>query len=368
MKKILFLSPLPPPYYGSALSSKACLTILKNARDIKVFNIKLNRSREISDIGKITFPKIKGIFEVRKEIRKFFSDFSPEVVYVVPATHGLGLIRDCLIVQEIRKYWKGEILFHVRSRILEKDKRNYFYRSLLKKMFNNSKVIVVGNALKKDFADLGVRKIFVLYNAIKNEVKDFEIRKILEKRKNHKELNLLFLSNMDPSKGWIKLLEACKILSEKNVPFRCDFIGEWPSQKYKDFFDSFVRGNNLGRKVFSYGKVVGEKKNKFLENADILIFPTEYSLETFGRVILEAMMYALPVIANSIASIPEIVDDGITGYLLKRNTPEEIASKIELLRNFNRRKRAGLMGRERFKNLFELGSFKKKFLEIINSF
>ncbi len=368
MKKILFLSPLPPPYYGSALSSKMCLDILKNIRSMDVFNIKLNYSKEIQDIGRINFSKIKGFFTTKKKIKEFFSDSFLDLVYMVPATHGLGLIRDYLIVREIRKYWKKEILFHVRSRILERDKKNPFYGFLLRGLFNGSSVIVVGKALKKDLVGLNIRKIFVLHNAIKNEVTDSRVKGILEKRKKHKQLNLLFLSNMDPSKGWIKLLESCRILDKKNISFKCDFIGGWPSQKYKDFFDSFVCENNLKGKVFSHGKVIGKKKNKFLENADILIFPTEYPLETFGRVIIEGMMYALPVIANSVASIPEIIDESKTGYLLKENTPEEIVSKIELLMDFNKRKKMGLNGRKRFMKFFELNFFKKKFLEIINLF
>ena len=59
-EKILFLSPLPPPYYGSAMSSEMCLNILKNSKDFQIENIKLNYSKEMSDVGKINTDKIKG--------------------------------------------------------------------------------------------------------------------------------------------------------------------------------------------------------------------------------------------------------------------------------------------------------------------
>jgi len=39
MKKILFLSPLPPPHYGSAMSSKMCLEILQKSKDFEIKNI-----------------------------------------------------------------------------------------------------------------------------------------------------------------------------------------------------------------------------------------------------------------------------------------------------------------------------------------
>ena len=310
MKKILFLSPLPPPYYGSAISSEMCLDILKNTKDIEVRNIKLNYSKEMSDVGKIDLGKIKGSFEVKKEIGKQIRKFNPEIVYFIPATSGFALIRDFLFAEEIKKSYKKKILFHIRSRTT----RNSFNDILYKKMFLNQKAIVLGESLVSDISPW-IKKddISILPNAVKNVISDYQLKSIISHRKKNEFLNILFLSNMDETKGWPKLLEACKILKRKGFSFRCDFVGAWQSKEDEKDFCDFVKKNDLEKIVFAHGRKTGKEKNTFLAKANVLVFPTEYKFETFGRVILEAYMFAVPVIANKIATISDTIQDKKTG-------------------------------------------------------
>lgn len=363
MKKVLFLSPLPPPYYGSAMSSEMCLNLLKDSKEFEIRNIKLNYSKGMKDIGKLNLEKIKGIFRVKKEIKKTIKEFNPDVVYMVPATSYQGVFRDYFFVREVRKNWKGKILFHIRSRIVEKDWKNLLRRSVLKKLLENQKAIVLGKELVSDLHDLiSKENIFILPNAIKNEISDKELKKIIKERKKNEQFNILFLSNMNKNKGWPKLLDACKILNEKKFDFRCDFVGSWQYKKDEKYFLDFIEKNGLKGKVFAHGKKTGKEKNKFLEKANVLVFPTEYEMETFGRVILEGYMYGLPVIANGIATIPSTIQNGKTGFILKKNTGEEIAS---LILKGNDWGKIGLEGRKRFLKEFELENYGEKFLGIL---
>jgi len=362
MKKVLFLSPLPPPHYGSALSSKMCLNILENSKEFEVKKIQLNYSKDMKDIGRINFDKIKGIFRVKREIKKILKEFNPDVIYMVPATSYQGVFRDYFFVREIRKNWKGKILFHIRSRITGKDWKNPLRRDVLKKLLKNQKAIVLGKELVSDLHNLIKNEnIIILPNAIKNEVSENELKKIIQSRGENKKFQILFLSNMDREKGWKKILQSCKILNEKDFEFECNFVGEWKSQKDKEYFEDFVLKNKLKYKVFAVGKKTGKEKNKFLEKANVLVFPTEYKLETFGRVILEGMMYGLPIIANSVATIPSTIQKEKTGFLLKKNTPEEIASLLMKKNNWDK---MGLEGRKRFLKEFELERYGRKFLRI----
>jgi glycosyltransferase involved in cell wall biosynthesis len=363
MKKVLFLSPLPPPYYGSAMSSEMCLKILKNSKEFQVRNIKLNYSKEMSDVGKINLDKIKGIFKVKKQIKKQIREFDPEIIYFMPATSGFGLIRDFFFIKEIKKHFKRKILFHIRSRTIRTLLNNFFYR----KMFIKQKAIVLGEALVRDVSTwIKKEDILILPNAIKNEISDFELKKILKERRENKNFNILFLSNMDKTKGWPKLLEACKILNEKDLNFNCDFVGAWQSNQDEKYFYDFIKKNNLEKRVFAHGRKTGKRKEKFLKNANVFVFPTEYKLETFGRVIIEAMMFGLPVIANGIASIPEIIQENKTGFVLKENTGEEISIYLEkIYKDKNSRENMGKQGRKRFLEEFELRGYKSKFEKIL---
>ena len=60
---------------------------------------------------------------------------------------------------------------------------------------------------------------------------------------------------------------------------------------------------------------VGEKeKQELLRNAHALLFPIDWP-EPFGLVMIEALATGTPVVVSRVGSAPEIVDDGVTGYL-----------------------------------------------------
>ena len=363
-EKILFLSPLPPPHYGSAMSSQMCLEILQKSNKFEVKNIKLNYSKNVKDVGHFNLDKIKGFFIVKKQIKKLIGEFQPDIIYFVPATSGLGLIRDSYFVKQIKKFSGKKVIFHIRSRITEEswDKN----KKILIEMLKGKKAIVLDKSLVEDLHNLIDKKnIYVLPNAIKNELTQKEIDKILKKRKEKESLEILFLSNMDESKGWLKLLLACRILKNKKIKFKGNFIGAWTRKEDEKKFNSIIKEHDLKKEVKYLGKKVEKEKEKFLENSNVLVFPTEYKLETFGRVIIEAMMFGLPVIANGIAAIPTIIQHNKTGFILKKNTVQEIADYLEKLQDTKLREKMGYEGRERFLQEYEIQKYKTEFLKII---
>jgi len=74
------------------------------------------------------------------------------------------------------------------------------------------------------------------------------------------------------------------------------------------------------------GEVGGERKNEFLRNASALIFPIDWA-EPFGLVMIEALACGTPVIAWRNGSVPEIIDDGRTGFVV-----ESIADAVAAVR------------------------------------
>lgn len=364
-KKILFLSPIPPPHYGASLLCEKCLNILKKSGEFEVHNIKLNYSEKMNDVGKINLKKIAGIFKVRGQIINEIKKFKPDFIYFAPATSGLGLIRDNFFAQIIKKR-NIPIIFHVHSRANSKKPPEV---RRLKAMFSGEKAIILGKKLVVDVDwVLPKEKIRILPNATENEISKSSFNQINKKREDNEKTNILFLSNMIESKGWFKLLEACKILKDKKIDFNCNFAGAWPSEKEKEKFFYYVKENVLNN-VKYLGKKTGTEKNELFASSDVFVFPTEYPLETFGLVILEAMMLGLPVIANDVATISSTVTHNKTGFVLKENTPKEIYEYLETLINDKKlRIDLGQNGRRRFLENFEMKDYGEKFIKIIKNF
>ena len=84
--------------------------------------------------------------------------------------------------------------------------------------------------------------------------------------------------------------------------------------------------------------------------------PTFYEAETFGIVLVEAMSLGLPVVATRWRGIPEIVDDGKTGYLVETHDAAAVAERLEQLQaDPALREQLGAAGREKFLSDFTVG-------------
>ncbi len=88
--------------------------------------------------------------------------------------------------------------------------------------------------------------------------------------------------------------------------------------------------------------------------------------EGFGLVYVEAMRYGLPVVASIHDAAPEINLDGVTGYNVDLDKPDELPERlIYLLKNPDRAALLGSNGQQRWREQFAYRSFKRRFLPLL---
>ena len=110
-----------------------------------------------------------------------------------------------------------------------------------------------------------------------------------------------------------------------------------------------------------WGRRYGGEKDMFWKDADIFVFPTYYHNECFPLVILEAMEQGVPVISTNEGGIPDIIDNGNSGYTVEKNNPSSLASAIErLLKEPELCKSMGQAGRKLFEEKFTEELFEKR--------
>lgn len=91
----------------------------------------------------------------------------------------------------------------------------------------------------------------------------------------------------------------------------------------------------------------------FYKNSTLLLHGSLY--ESFGLVLGEAMLCERPVVAFNVASIPECVEDGVTGYLARPFSAKDLAQKaVNILEDDEKAERMGLMGKRRAEDLYNL--------------
>ncbi len=101
----------------------------------------------------------------------------------------------------------------------------------------------------------------------------------------------------------------------------------------KSYFKSFVEPYLKEGLVEYIGSVGGEKRNKLLGNALALLHPINFS-EPFGLSVVESMACGTPVIAFNKGSMPELIIEGVNGFIVENI--EEAVKKLELIDTINR--------------------------------
>lgn len=132
--------------------------------------------------------------------------------------------------------------------------------------------------------------------------------------------------------------------------------GRHTSEDYFDKLNDYISRERLEETVSILGPVYGEDKDCLLNDADMLVFPT--SKEAFGIVNIEAMMWGIPVISSPKGAIPEIICDGVNGFIVDpNNLPLLVDRVLTLVRNPELRQQMGKIGKDLFHQNYSLDAY-----------
>jgi len=120
---------------------------------------------------------------------------------------------------------------------------------------------------------------------------------------------LAFLGRISPEKG---LDKAIVIAKRAGIPLK---IAAKIDPADVEYFATRIKPLMNHRLIEFIGEISDREKNEFLGHAMALLFPINWP-EPFGIVVIEAMACGLPVIAYPCGSVPEIIEDGVTGFLV----------------------------------------------------
>lgn len=132
---------------------------------------------------------------------------------------------------------------------------------------------------------------------------------------------------MSPEKGIEQAIEiAIKAGMELRIAAKVDPVDQ-------TYFDRNIKPNLQHPLVNFIGEITESEKDNFLGNAYALLFPINWP-EPFGLVMIEAMACGTPVIAFRCGSVPEVMRDGETGYIV--NNVDEALQVLPDITRLNR--------------------------------
>jgi glycosyltransferase involved in cell wall biosynthesis len=139
---------------------------------------------------------------------------------------------------------------------------------------------------------------------------------------------LAFLGRISPEKRADRAIEVAR---RAGIPLR---IGAKVDPVDQAYFEQNVEPLLGHDHVEWVGEVAGREKAELLRNAAALVFPIDWA-EPFGLVMIEAMACGTPVIAYRSGSVPEVVEDGVSGVIVE--SIDESVAAVQRLGEIDRR-------------------------------
>ncbi len=203
----------------------------------------------------------------------------------------------------------------------------------------NHYFIAISEFQKKLYSSLPI--VGVAYNGIK--IEDFEFS-------DTPEDYLAYLGRITPDKGTLEAIEAAKRTQKRLL------IGGNLDSAFPGYIRKFLEEVGSSDNIEYLGEVGKEKKNSLLKNANATLMPIQWD-EPFGLVAIESMACGTPVIAWNRAAMPEIIEDGVSGYLI--NSVDELIKRIGEIEQLSRS-----AVRKRVEEKFSARKMAEKYVEL----
>lgn len=169
-----------------------------------------------------------------------------------------------------------------------------------------------------------------------------------------------FLGRLVLKKGGALFLQALAILKKKNIPFKAVIAGEGPEGAR---LKALATELNLEGMVNFVGWV--GNRDRFFEQIDLFVIPSLE--EPFGVVVLEGWKHGKPLLTTRVGGPAELVEDGVTGFLVHPNDALALAEGIEqALQNPEALSALVAAGRERVKD-FCLEAFSQNLQTVVEA-
>ena len=213
-------------------------------------------------------------------------------------------------------------------------------------------------------------KIVKIYNGINPQNLDF-----LSKEEGHQKILELIpssshlkseaylvgtVANFYKTKGLKYLIEAASLLKNRAETVFI-VIGDG---KERPELEALIKRNGLENNFFLVGRI--PDAYRYLKAFDIFVLPS--LKEGFSWIILEAMAAELPIVASKTGALPEMIKDGINGFLVEPKNSQALAEKITwLLTHFQEAKNMGFLARKKVEKEFSLGKMLEETEKIYQS-
>jgi glycosyltransferase involved in cell wall biosynthesis len=248
--------------------------------------------------------------------------FKPDIVHINLSSY-FSFYRK-FIIFVMAKSFQIKTLVNIRcGRFMDFYNSSKIHAFFIKMMLDSTNaILMLAESWRKKIQPYTCNKnIFVIYHPVDTSI--YKNLRPWERKDNTKKV--LFMGKICKGKGVYDIIQS--IPAVKSIYPEVLFIlaGNGEVNKARALCENI----NVSEYVEFPGWIIGQEKMKYLAQADVCQLPSYF--EGLPSSILEAMAAGLPVIATRVGGIPDIIEDGINGYLIQPGNTEAMQEKLLLL-------------------------------------
>ncbi len=211
--------------------------------------------------------------------------------------------------------------------------RNFGFPKLLYAITRSypDKIITISDWTKKSLLSVGripLHKISIIYPGV-----DTRQQNMKQETSGKRMFTVIAIARMATEKEIDVLLQAWRIAEMKDC--KLILIGDGPERKS---LEQLAKDLEISHSVHFMGFIPEEEKRMLLKKADLFVFPSAWSLEGFGMTTIEAMVAGLPILTTGYGPQAEIVQNEKNGWYFHPHDSGDLAKKLQIALESNRRK------------------------------
>jgi len=229
-----------------------------------------------------------------------------------------------------------------------------FKKSIIRKILNVCDAVIVLSAGGKTFVKQEIgssTRVVTLPNAVESLSGQATV--------SGEQITFLYVGHLKPEKGLIDLLNAfIMCCNSTSRPIRLKIMGSGDTEANEKIIKEAYSESGLAGISF-VGVLTGTDKWREFFSSDVFVLPSHS--EDMPMTILEAMACGLPVIATTVGSIPEVIENGVNGYLVKPCDISALAEKIlQMAENPPLRKAFSIANRHKVLECFSFSNYENR--------
>jgi glycosyltransferase involved in cell wall biosynthesis len=366
-KRLVIAGQIPPPIGGQAVMIARILHELRAQSSFEVIHLPFYFTRDVRRTRRAGLDKLLEFFAVLWRLARIRASGAIDaLLYPVGGPQLVPLLRDvCLLPWML--FASRKVIFHFHAGGIAETIHHhpFLLRKIVRFLYGKGDAAIVMTEFgRRDAACLGIDNVKVVSHTLEDT---YDPRIVC--RNVEPWARILYLGHLSEEKGTLALLAAFAALRKTEADCLLELVGECLPPYSEDEMKSAIGRLGLEDTVELPGVLSGTEKWNRFARADLFVFPS-LAPESFGLVTVEAMMWALPVVACDWRGNREILGESFGGICFPPGANLAASLTNALREAFAQRGNWvewGKRNRQTFENKYNAANFPARFANVLES-